>query len=54
MVLVEGKRLSNLLDSLKTLNVQDNERTLGFMCLLVINYSVYKKGKTRNCQKQEH
>ena len=54
LLFVEGKRLSHLSDSLKIFKVQDNKITLSFMCLLVINYNAYKKGKTRNCQKQKH
>ena len=54
LLFVKGKRLSHLSDSLKIFEVQDNKITLSFMCLLVINYSAYKKGKTRNCQKQKH
>ena len=45
LLLVEGKRLSHLSDSLKLLKVQENKVTLSFMCLLVINYSAYKKEK---------
>ena len=43
--LVEGKRLSHLSDSLKSLKVQDNKITLSFMCLFVISYSAYQKKK---------
>ena len=42
LLLVEGKRLSHLSDSMKLLKVQDYKITLNFICFLVINYSAYQ------------
>ena len=47
LLLVEGKRLSHLSDSLKLLKVQDNKITLSFMCLFVISYSAYQKRRNK-------
>ena len=51
LLFVEGKSSFSLTENIWCL---DNKITLSFMCLLVINSSAYKKGKTRNCQKQKH
>ena len=51
LLIVEGKMLSYLSDSLKLLKVEDKKITLSFFCLLVINYCAFQKGRKKKLSK---